>query len=282
MQTRIIAMNRLRMLLPVALAVLLLPAPVAAQSAEPAWQSGKWQFAATLYGWVPTIDGTVNYPGDSGSSGLHVNAANVFSHLKMFFEGALDAHNGQWGIFNDLVYVDLGGNKSQSRDFSVGGIGLPATATADLNLDIKSLIWTVAGEYRVASDPAWTVDLLGGARLLGMKPTLGYSITGDLGPVVIPGRSGSKQVDERLWDGIVGVKGRYAFADDRKWFVPFYLDVGTGQTQLTWQGAAGVGYAFNWGEVVALYRYLDYKNKSGKPIEDMTMKNPQLGVTLRF
>jgi len=201
----------------------------------------------------------------------------------MTFQGSLDAHNGRWGIFNDLVYVDLGGVKQQNRDFSIGNVGVPASATTDLTLDLKSLIWTVAGEYRVMSDSAWTLDLLGGARELRMKPTLGYSITGELGPVVLPGgRSGSKQVDERLWDGIVGVKGRYAFADDRQWFVPFYLDVGTGQTQLTWQGATGVGYAFKWGEVVALYRYLDYKNKSGKPIEDMIMKNPQLGVTLRF
>jgi len=74
---------------------------------------------------------------------------------------------------------------------------------------------------------------------LDVKPTLGFSINGDLGPVVLPGRSGSKTVSASLWDGIVGVKGRCAFGDERKWFVPFYLDVGTGQTQLTWQGAAG-------------------------------------------
>ena len=66
----------------------------------------------------------------------------------------------------------------------------------------------------------------------------------------MPGRSGTKKVSESVWDGIVGVKGRYAFGDDRKWFVPFYLDVGTGQTKLTWQAAAGVGYAFHWGDVV--------------------------------
>jgi len=70
--------------------------------------------------------------------------------------------------------------------------------------------------------------------------------------------------------------------DERKWFVPFYLDVGTGQTKLTWQGAAGVGYVFNWGEVVALYRYLDYENKSGKQIENLNMGGPMVGVTFRW
>jgi hypothetical protein len=126
------------------------------------------------------------------------------------------------------------------------------------------------------------VDVLAGARLLQAKPTLGYSITGELGPVVLPGRSGTKQVDESLWDGIVGVKGRYAFGDDRKWFVPFYLDVGTGQTQLTWQRATGVGYAFNWGEVSAMYRYLEWNAKSGKPIEDPNFGGAMIGLAFRW
>jgi hypothetical protein len=260
----------------------LLPATVAGQTAQPGQEPGKWQFSASIYGWVPVIDGKINYPDDKGSTNLHVSMSDVLNHLKMTFQGNFDAHNGRWGMFTDVVYVDLGGAKSQTRDLPIGGVSIPATATADVNLDLKALVWTVAGEYRVASDPAWTVDLLAGARLLQLKPTLGYSITGDLGPIVIPGRSGSKQVNESLWDGIVGVKGRYAFGDDRKWFVPFYLDVGTGQTKSTWQGAAGIGYAYHWGEVVALYRYLDYNADSGKPVANLNMGGPQLGVVLHW
>ena len=217
-----------------------------------------------------------------GTTDLHVSKRDVLNHLKMTFQGSLDAHNGRWGIFNDLVYVDLGGVKSQDRDFSIGNIGIPATATANLSLDVKSLIWTVAGEYRLVSDPAWTVDLLGGARLLKMKPTLGYSITGDLGPIVLPGRNGSKQVDESIWDGIIGVKGRYVFGDDNKWFVPFYLDVGTGQSQLTWQISGGIGYSYTWGSVFATWRYLDYKFQSGKPLDNINMNGPLLGAAFRW
>ena len=256
--------------------------PALAQSTQSNWDSGKWEFAATIYGWVPAVDGKVNYANDTRSSDLHVSMSDVLSHLKMTFQGAFDAHNGRWGVFNDLVYVDLGGAKSETRNFAIGNIGIPATASTDQTLDLKALVWTVAGEYRVVSDPAWTVDLLGGARMLQVKPTLGYSITGDLGPIAVPGRSGSKQVNETLWDGIVGVKGRYAFGDDRKWFVPFYLDVGTGQTKLTWQGATGVGYAYRWGEVVAMYRYLDWNADSGKTIEDLNLGGPMIGVTFRW
>jgi hypothetical protein len=142
----------------------LLPMSAAAQTTQPGGGAEKWQFTATLYGWVPTIDTRVNFPGDRGSTDISVSKSDVLDALKMTFQGSFDAHNDRWGIFNDLFYADLGGSKSRTRDFSVGGIGLPVSAETDLSLDLKALIWTVAGEYRVGSDPAWTVDLLGGAQ----------------------------------------------------------------------------------------------------------------------
>ena len=261
----------------------LLPTVVHAQAAPSGGLAEKWMFTATIYGWVPKIDGTVNFPGDRGSTDIHASMSDILNHLRMTFQGALDAHNGRWGMFTDVVYVDVGGIKTHSHDFSIGNVGIPVTATADLNLDIKALVWTLAGEYRIASDAAWTVDALAGARMLQMKPTLGYSITGDIGPIVLPGgRSGSKQVDESLWDGIVGFKGRYAFGDDRKWFAPFYFDIGTGQSQLTWQVSGGVGYNFDWGSAFATWRYLDYNFKSGEPLADTTFNGPMLGVAFRW
>src|SRR6266536_146456 len=259
-----------------------LPAPAAAQMAQTAWESGKWQFTATVYGWFPTINGKINFPGDLGSTDIHVPFHDTLEHLKMGVMGALDAHNGRWGMFADVHIKHVGGVKSQTNDFSIGSIALPASATTSLSLDLKSVVWTVAGEYRMASDPAWTADLLGGARMLYIKPTLGYSITGALGPIVIPGRDGSKAISETLWDAIIGIKGRYAFGDNREWFVPFYLDVGTGATKLTWQGVAGVGYAFPWGDVTATWRYLDWNAKSGKPIADLNMGGPMLAVAFHF
>jgi hypothetical protein len=74
----------------------------------------------------------------------------------------------------------------------------------------------------VISDPAVAkVDILAGARLLQTSSRRwdGRS-QGDLGPIVPNrGRSGSRQVDESIWDGIVGLKGRYAFGDDRRWYI---------------------------------------------------------------
>src|SRR5260221_12865940 len=90
----------------------LLPMSAAAQSAQPGWEPGKWQFTATVYGWFPAINGKVNFPGDLGSTDIHVPFSKIFDHLKMGGMGALDAHNGRWGVFTDVLYLDVGGIKS--------------------------------------------------------------------------------------------------------------------------------------------------------------------------
>src|SRR4030095_3907241 len=106
-----------------------------------------------------------------------------------------------------------------------------------------------------------------------MRQTLGWNFSADLGPLN-PSRSGSKEIKVDNWDAIVGAKGRIYFGDNREWFTPWYVDVGTGQTDLTWQVIGGIGYAFKWGEVIGVWRYMDYRFKSGTPINDMNFSGP--------
>lgn len=255
-------------------------APLAAQ-AQAANADG-WQTNLTLYGWFPGFSGTTNFPVASGGPSINVNADTIIDNLKFVFMGTLDVHNGRWGVFNDLIYMNVGSNKSDTRDFSVGGGSLPASLTASLNYDLKAWVWTVAGEYRVIASPSYTMDVLAGARMINLDQTLGYGLSGDLGNTGVGERNGSAGVSKTNWDGIVGVKGRYAFGDKREWFIPYYLDVGTGQSDLTWQGAIGLGYQFSWGAVTAMYRYLDYDFGSGSKVEDLSASGPQIGVTFRF
>src|SRR6202008_2192776 len=140
----------------------------------------------------------------------------------------------------------------------LGGGAIPANTSADLNWDLKGTIWTVAGQYRVVSEPRLSLDVLGGARLFALKPSLRWNISGNLGPVAGAGRTGSSSTKETLWDGLVGAKGRLALGDGGHWSLPFYADVGTGESKLTWQAAAGVSYAFSWGELTGMWRYIGY------------------------
>jgi hypothetical protein len=196
--------------------------------------------------------------------------------------GTLEARKGQWGAWTDLVYADFGATKSGSRDINVGHEGLPVGVDANLNLDVKSWIWTLAGTYNLASTPEYTVDVLAGARLLDMEQSLSWQFNGSVGEIPFPDRAGSVKVSLDKWDGIVGIKGRASLGAERKWFVPFYADIGTGQTKLTWQAVTGLGYQFDWGALALTYRYLDYQMKSGSKVDSLNLNGVAVSASFTF
>lgn len=259
----------------------LLPGVCSAQLAADATSSEGWRFGASIYGYLPSISGSSKFPVSSGGGSIDVPVDKIVDSLKFTFMGALDVHNGRWGGFTDVPYLNLGGDKQNSRDFSISKADIPADTTANLEWDFKGLIWTVAGEYRVAAGPGYAIDLLAGARMFDMKQELRWSFSGDIGTLPPAARSGSAEIEEKLWDGIVGVKGRVGFGDSGKWSVPFYLDVGTGDSDLTWQLAGGITYTFEWGELTAMWRYLDYELKNSA-INDINFSGPMIGATWRF
>lgn len=263
-----------------ALAVLGMTAGALPQTAA-AQMSDEWRFNAILYGYFPEIGGKSNFPAREGGSSINVDADTIIDSLKFAFMGTFEAQKGRWGFFTDILYMDLGGSKSQTRDLTINGVQLPASVTADANLDLKGTIWTIAGSYRVASDPTATLDVLAGARMLDLEQTLGWTFSADLGPNQ-PSRSGNSKIDATNWDAIIGVKGRWAFGANREWFVPYYLDVGTGDSDLTWQAIGGLGYAFKWGDILAGWRYLDYKFKSDAKFEDVNFSGPMIGVAFHW
>jgi hypothetical protein len=246
-----------------------LPAMAAGQTTSASPESGPWEITVGLYGYLPAINGTVNFPNDMGSTDIHVPFSDLWDHLKMVAVGFVDVRKDRWGGFTDALYMDVGGAKSVTHDFQVGGSTVQGTV--DLNLDVKAVVWTLAGEYQVVSDPKWRLDAFAGARMLYGKIRLGYAA----GQIV-----GTKESSATLWDGIVGIKGRYG--EKYRWFVPFYLDVGTGATKLTWQGSGGIGYSWRHFEVVAVWRYLEWTGKSGRPIADINFSGPEVGFAYRF
>lgn len=258
-----------------------LPLASAAQGAPPS-EPGPWTYSAAAYTYLPSIGGSTSFPVDASGATLDVSARQIIERLKMTFMGSFEAHNGRWGVGTDLVYTDLGSSKTNTRDFSIGGRDIPASTTANLDWDYKATIWTLVAEYRLLNDAATTVDLLAGARMLDQRQRLRWQISGNLGPISPAARAGGSELSQTVWDGIVGIKGRHLFGAERAWTLPFYLDVGTGQSDSTVQAALGIGYRFSWGELAALWRYLGYHPKSGSAIESMNFSGPQLGLVFRW
>ena len=258
----------------------MLPAAAQAQAA-----SEDWKFEATLYAWVPSIDIELSFPISGGPTidvSEEVSRGDVLDALNMYFAGTLEAKKGKFGVWTDVFYADLGGDKTGVRQINSGRIPLPVDITSDVRLDLEAWIWTVAGTYNVVAEPDYSLDLVGGARLLDLTAKLDYSFGASVLGHPLGGRSGSADRSKDFWDAVVGLKGRAYFGDERKWFIPYYVDVGAGQSQLTWQVSAGVGYQFDWGSVLATWRYLDYDFGSGNALQSMNMSGAAIGAAFQF
>jgi len=234
-----------------------------------------WQFELTIYGWYAGVDGNLKYPVPPGSGGnISVDASDILSNLNMIFMGGFQAKKNKWSLLTDVIYLDLGDDTS--RVVTVGpSPGIPVNASMDL--DLKT--WVLQGGigYEVVQADRGELSVVGGVRYTGVDVDLQVGLQGPL-PFPRPPAEASDTVD--LLDGIVGVKGLIKLNEN--WYLPYYADIGTGDSDLTWQLFAGIGYQFGWGDVRLGYRYLKYELDDGKLLEDLELNGPLLGVGFRF
>jgi hypothetical protein len=257
-------------------------ASTGALAQQPAGEIDSWQFGVSIYGWFPDIAGQTAFTPPGGSSDFEIDIENILDNLEFTLMGTFDVRKGRWGFLTDAIYMDVGNSKTGVREASIGRNQLPVDATANVSLDMESLIWTLAGYFRALNQTGLTLDVLAGARYLDVEQKVSWNVTGAVDSIPVPDRTGAANASLNNWDAVIGVKGRFAFGAKKAWFVPWYLDVGAGESDLTWQGVAGLGYAFRWGEVAAAWRYLYYDLPSGRAIKDMSFSGPEIGVTFRW
>jgi hypothetical protein len=228
-----------------------------------------WQHALTLYGWLPSVSGDLKYgQGDSSS----VDSSDVLDALNMTFMGAYELRKHNWYLLTDVIYLDLG-NSADTRVTLPGG----GHIVSNVQQDLVGWQFGIYGGYLLHESARSQVSLLAGLRYLSIDADARLTIDGPL-PPQLPSRHLSRSTD--LWDGIVGARGRIAIND--QWFIPFHLDVGTGDSDLTWQAASGVGYRASWGEVSLQYRHLEWDQVDDGLLQSLGFSGPGLAVKFRF
>jgi hypothetical protein len=149
---------------------------------------------------------------------------------------------------------------------------------------LKAGAWTLGAGYAVLPGRPVEMDFFGGLRYLGLHASsdwqLTTTVTGPGGGQTFP-RAGNITERADLWDGIVGFKGRVWFGRSN-WSIPYYFDIGTGSSALTWQGMLGIAYSFKLVTLTLAYRHLYYDMKDDKLVQDMRFSGPAFGVGFRF
>lgn len=80
-------------------------------------------------------------------------------------------------------------------------------------------------------------------------------------------------------DGIVGVKGQLNF--EGNWYLPYYVDIGSGDSDFTWQAFTGISYHMEQTNLFLGYRHLEW-NFGGKVIDNLNLSGPIIGAKYNF
>ncbi len=219
--------------------------------------SDEWKFNASVNMWGAGIGGESATGGD-----IDIDFSDIIDNMDFSLMGSFGVNKGKWGFLTDVIYMDLDDDDDVALD--------PVLTLTDVG--IKAWIVTPIATYRVMQSDQLSLDLLAGARYLYMKADLAID------PLPRATESGS------VIDGIVGIRGKVYL--NERWYMPFHLDVGGGDTDSTWQAFTAVGYKFNSFDLIGGYRYLDWDfdddDKGGGTFNDLNVSGPIIGVKFEF
>ena len=247
---------------------------------------GNWHFSLTPYLWLPNINADLDFDLPPRASALlqseiwrlsaEVGPNDWLSNLQFGLLLSGEARKAAWTVYTDLIYLDLGNQQSNLRTVRGPRGETLTTLTHQAETSLSTTVWTLAGGYTLSHGAWGNVDLLAGFRYLGMDTELKWQLEGSHDRL---DRTGKVSRNQEEWDAIVGAKGQIRFGDSR-WFMPYYLDIGTGSSNWTWQALVGIGYRFGWGETTLALRSMSYD--FDEQDADVRFTGPALGVTFRW
>ena len=194
---------------------------------------------------------------------VDISFGDLVEDLQFGLMGGLEARNGPWSVIGDFQYLKLGENLGAAV-----GPGIPVTVDAD----VEGFVFSGAVGYDAIRTDTYNLTPFAGFRYLDLSVTTNIAV----GP-------GSARVtgDRTNFDGIVGLRGGTQFNED--WGLSYYADIGTGDSDLTWQLSATIDYRVNdrW-TISAGYRHLAWEFDGGVAVDDIAFTGPIVGARIRF
>ena len=252
-------------------AALMLAAPLTTQAED-------WQYSVMPYLWLPSI--SMDSP-DFNSSGsiIDVGPTNYLDALKFGFMLDAEMRNNDLVFKGDLIYLDFAVDNKEidlTPDFDL-------TNRGSYDFDLTGHVITLSGGKTVVRKDDYYMDALLGWRRFDMTAEL--EVIEPPVPNIAPSLSPGQKFKSNLQfnDVFVAVNGNYQFAGS-SWSMPYYADIGTGDSDLTWQAMIGVDYAFGWGKLHMSYRHLDYDFGNVGNFTDLqtTFSGPTIGAKFEF
>ena len=238
-------------------------------------QAGEWEYSLTPYLWLPTISVDSKNVDESGND-LDVGPTDYLEALDFGFMMAGEARKDKLVLKGDFMYLDFSVDEKEVKTPIV---------TADASL--TGFVPTLLAGMNVIETDNYHMDILAGWRRADLEFSVDATVT--LGPI----NRGDRVVDLDMAydDFLLAVNGQYDFAGSN-WSMPYYADIGAGDSDLTWQAMIGLDYAFDSWKLHMNYRHLDYdfgdvsgtvlsKSVVAEDIE-MVFSGPSIGAKFEF
>jgi hypothetical protein len=238
----------------------------------------EWQYSAAIYMWAASIGGDSSLELDDQAkqvfarADIDISFDNLIDNLDMAFMGSLEARKQKWLFIADLLYLDISaGNRNK--------LTLPTQPPLDIKtrtkLGMTGWVLQGAGGYNLVADSKSSFDVLGGVRHFDLGTDLSFDYNG-----TILNRKIKASSSGNVTDAFVGFKGRYALSP--RWDLRYYADMGTGQSDFTWQASAGITWqATNNMDVALTYRHLQW-DVGGDAIDNIHFSGALLGTIFHW
>jgi len=224
-----------------------------------------WQFQVTPYLWAAGIEGDIaTLPGLPEAS-IDLSFSDVIENFKIGGMLVAEARKGRFGIFMDVIYIDVEPKGST-----------PGPLFSSVKIDSETFVFTGAGLYRIWEEGGAFVDLLAGARVWSIDTKLSLG-AGILSAVDISHK-------ETWVDPVIGTKGLLPIANTKFYLSAFGL-IGGFDVSSDFLYDVGVNLGYSWTENFATtigYRRFDVDYKEGDFLYDVAQSGMTLGFSWRF
>ena len=217
----------------------------------------EWKYHGSIYLWGSDI-----HLEDADGDDNEISFNDIVETLDIAAMGGFGAQKDKLGFQIDAIYLD-----TTDSDNNTLRPGITLT-----DVELTAIILTPMATYRVVDDGQINLALLGGVRYLDMDINAKFDSISDAGD------------DASTTDGVIGFRGDVKL--NKNWYLPFYYDVGKGDSALTYQAFAAIVYKYSSFDLGAGYRYLKFKfdddEDFGGLLNHLIIQGPQIGAKFWF
>ena len=222
-----------------------------------------WSYTATLYGWLPSLTGSVDTRFGSVDIEPEGGGDSLFG-LEAGFLGSFTARRGAWSVMGDILFARLGADGTPP----LGLLYDSAAVTQDL------MAISGYGFYRVVDRPQASLDLGAGFRHFDLG--LGVRLGGEALPPL------SEDIEAAWTNPVLAAKGHSDIGE--RWFLHGLADWGGTQSgERTWQAYGGLGYRFSdsWSAELG-YRHMEITRQVRGADVDIGLDGGLIAVSFSF